>query len=214
MKRHLTAIATFLFLATPFSLVAEEVEINIESPIQYVKEDLAFVPVRRTASSDSRVLFYLSNGEKVSYLALSPGKTYTQIKNEQDQIGWVQTKLLQSSETSKYKKEALEKQITELSEKIYLLENSESSEYLRLNKEVEQLTAKNQQLLNENKTLKTIEQEQQAKIKDLSVSANKNEQERILKWFTYGGSLTLIAFLIGIIAPRLIPQKKDRRSKW
>lgn len=216
MKKHLTAIATSLFLLLPLTLHAEEdVVVNNEpSPIQYVKEDAATIPARRAASSASRVLFYLSNGDKVTYLTLSPGKTYTQVKNEKDQVGWVQTQLLQPEMSAKYKKIELENQIVNLTNKIDMLENSESSEFLKLKREVARLTEENSQLVQENADLKIVNHEQQTKIGNLSVLADQNEQKRILKWFTYGGSLALIAFLLGIIAPRLVPQRRDRRSKW
>lgn len=221
IKLSLKPISLVLLLSTAFST-------NVFAEIRYIDDTLR-IPLRSGASTDHRIISFLTSGTKVDQQYLD--------ENDQDwafvtigdgKEGWVQVRYLKNTpaakqllelsqqELNKYQKlnreqgetiktlnieiKELKKQLDELNK--HSAKSDKELEHIKdISKNAIRLDHSNTQLLEENEQLKIVHEEYEQRI--IKLESNQQNQGMI-----YGA----LAVLLGIILGWILPKMKSRRN--
>jgi len=189
------------------------------------------VMMRSGKGSKQRILRQLKSGTQVESLKIDKESGYTKIRVASGDDGWVLTRYLRSTPTSKLKLPAVEGQLkrseskrVELKKELSELKNERQS----LQREVAELQTSNRSLQDQvNRIAKlsanTIEiDDQNTQLKqrlldsDQQIDALERDNQQLgsrsdREWFLIGGAVLALGLLLGLILPRINWRKK---STW
>lgn len=198
----------------------------------YVTDDAKYT-LRRSESTNSKILKMLPSGAALTVLSEDPKTGYSRVRTSEGVEGFIVTRYTLSHPISKWyldrarkkldsmqqEKDLLNEELTQLKSSNNLTESSSQSlsqENDKLNKELIEIrkTAANAiQTRRQRDQLQerfiSVERElQQIKRKNQTLEDSTNQD-----WFLYGGFLSLLGVVLGIILPKLSWQRK-RSSSW
>jgi SH3 domain protein len=183
--------------------------------------DSVDIPLRIEESERSKIVKMLSNGAPLTVLEDNAENGYSYVQTNNGVEGFILTRYLSSSPSSRSQLDAITKKLEALQEENKLLKSSQSvnadvsKERDKLNSELTELqqTAANaiqlkqqrdqlqERVVGVERELQQLKRENQA----LTDSTNQN-------WFLYGGGLSLTGVLLGFILPRI--SWRRRSSGW
>lgn len=222
IKLLLKPIPLLLLLSAAFST-------NVFAEIRYIDDTLR-IPLRSGASTDHRIISFLTSGTKVDQQYLD--------ENDQDwafvtvgdgKEGWVQVRYLKNTpaakqllelsqqELNKYQKlnreqsetiktlnseiKELKKQLDDLSR--HSAKSDKELEHIKdISKNAIRLDHSNTQLLEENEQLKIVHEEYEQRI--IKLESNQQNQGMI-----YGALAVLLGIILGWILPKMQSRRND-----
>jgi SH3 domain protein len=198
--------------------------------IQYVSDELT-IPMRSGASTNHKILKFLTSGTAVDVLEESDDKDYVRIVlvDDESKSGWVKTELLmprpsareqlvtvdKSNQSLKEKQAslknellALQKKNSELQEAYNQLENN----YSGLQNTLARLRASAEEpirIADENEQLKLqLQKEQNNNIELVRKNAFLSD-ENIKQWFMIGAGVSIGSLILGLLITRIRWKKRD-----
>lgn len=221
----LFVFSAFILLATMFSN-----EVHAKST-KYISDELN-VPVRSGASTQHRIIKFLSSGAAVTVMDMSDDGKFAEIELADEKSAWVlnenlmdapsarerlvkaDSKLTESRQESKDLKIAIDKLKAEISE-LKKENNALQGERTNLSNSLEdlQITAANPLALS--KKNKELKQELEKVNANEAMLEKDNQQLRsnvTQEWFMIGGGVSIGSLILGLILTRINWRKK--RSSW
>lgn len=202
-------LAPIIFLFTTFlSLLSPSV---FAENNQYITENL-YTYFRSGAGDQYRIVGSIQAGSPVTILSES-GK-YTRVRDERHREGWVLTKDLSKTPSSKMENPQLKAKIEALTLKLNTIDDSWKQRVSEMQRRTAQAENQSASLLEENTHLKREMEMISNKNRNLEAMLDANKQAIAIQWFIYGGSVLGVGLLLGLVLPRLIPQRRRRPSGW
>ena len=168
---------------------------------KYVTEDL-YIFLHAGAGRQFRILGSVSAGEPLTILQISDDGDYTEILDQRQRTGWIESKFIVDTAGQRQRLPELEQQLLDEQQQTAQLSDTNQALRAQQNRLQKQLEAGKQRLAE-------MANEQQK-----LVSANEqNATHEQRAWLLKGGGLALASVFFGFILS-LLPRRKKRRSEW
>ncbi len=205
----------------------------VSAQTQYVTDQFE-VTLRSGSSTSNSIISMMKSGEKVKVIEQDPVTKYTMVETSKGKTGYILTRFLddQASGRDRFNKLKTESETLKSTIKSLKQEVDESNRIKNNDtNEISILSSKLNQTENElhdlkaatHDTLLVIQQNDSLKtrINELETDKQQLVEENIsykdstaMDWFIRGASVSLIAFLLGIIVTRIRWKKRDSWSNY
>lgn len=194
-------LSVALFACSCQALALQDTPPLEASSSHYIRDDL-FIFMHTGPSRNYRILGSVEAGTPITVLARDNDTNYTQIKDDEDRTGWVETKFVTTTMSQS-------EQLPMISEQL-----ADSQANLQ---QVQQENARLRQQLNDARqqvTQLTTQTEQQAtEVTRLTAQVERADKDELVTWFTRGGMVAGAGILLGVFLTYL-PKKRNRSKEW
>ncbi len=218
---------------TIFLIFSLFITAQVWAETRYVTDEFE-ITLRSGPSTSNNILSMLKSGDKVEIIEQDAETKYSLVETERGKKGYVLTRFLEVLPsgrdrlaklqliTDKHKEtiELLRKELSEYktqkaddSRSISTLETSLSKTEKEL-KDLKTATHDTILVLQQNDSLKSRINELEADKQKLSAENAQYKDSTAMDWFIRGASVSLIAFLLGIIVTRIRWKKRDSWSNY
>jgi len=218
MPKLLFAILAVLLVAVP-----------VDAATMYISDQFT-VPLRRGPSSTHRILHAgLPSGMALETISEDKAAGYTEVRTPTGTEGWIETQYLTAEPVAKdrltaanRRVQALETELKSVRENYQQARGTGASAESRSNElskdlakaqnelaEIKRVSATSIAQYEENKKLKSTNQELQAQVSQLSERVNQLERNAALRWFLAGGVLVVAGLVLGVMI-----KARPKRSSW
>ena len=224
MTKRISQLISFVFITVIISSTSSA------EPKRYVTDDLT-IPMRTGTTNSHKILKFLNSGTAVLIKEITEdGKhAWIMLADDNNKLGWVETKHLQDIPVARDRIISIEKKITSIRGKNKTLKN----ELADLNKQYKALEKENLELENRKqdlmstltrlrdsaaKPIETAEENLQL-LDEIAVQKQDNEKllrkvailsdENIKEWFLIGGGVAIGSLILGLLLTRISWKKKD-----
>lgn len=194
----LIKIITSIFIISFFSSL-------VSATTKYITEDLNTF-FRAGAGNQYRISGAIKSGEKVT--VLSTKNRYSLVKDSRNREGWVLTRELSDSPSSKVENPQLKLKIQDLTLKLNEIDNVWKQRVSEMQRRTQQAESQSNILLEQNSQLKREIEIVKNKNSSLEALLDAEKQAIAIQWFIYGGSVLGVGLLLGLILPLIWPKKR------
>ncbi len=167
----------------------------------YVSDEL-FTYTHSGPGIKYKIVGIVNAGEKIKVVSTSENAEYTQIIDSKGRNVWMNSKYISNQPGLKEQLEELKISYSKMDKNKINLEKELATNI----KQVQELKKLNSSL---SKELKQVQQ----KNEKLNEKLDKEQNELLMRWFTYGGIVAGAGLIFGLILPYLIPSKKQK-ARW
>ena len=167
----------------------------------FIRDDL-FVFMHTGPTRNYRILGSIVAGEPVAVLAVNQDTEFTQIKDSENRVGWVESRFLSEELPAQHQLQLLSEQLTDT---------------VKLESD---LTQKNQRLSSQNEALSTQVKDLKQRLLEAETAKNNAEkalqnadQSNDMQWLVRGGLITGGGVLLGVLLT-FLPKKRRREDNW
>lgn len=189
-----------------FSLFAQQVAEDeiAERPNEpaYISESV-YIFMHAGPGRQYRILGSINAGESIGIIQRSDDGKYTEILNQKQRTGWIESKFVTANPPTASRVPVLQ---TELAQAL----SEQQLANQRLNVKENEVQTLAEQVLSLSKQVKQLESENNAL--SLALTATNSKQDG-KDWLVKGGVMSLISVLFGYIIS-VLPRRKKRRSEW
>ena len=226
MTKRITQLTIFIFFALTL------VSTSWAESSKYVTDDLT-IPMRTGTTTSHKILKFLNSGTEVVIKEITEdgNHAWIMLADDNNKLGWVETKLLQNQPVARDRIVSINKKITTISDKNQGLKKELSSlkqQYKELEQINQQLESRKQDLMttltklrdSAAKPIETAEENVQLQ-KDISEQKQINEEllhkvailsdENIKEWFLIGSGVAIGSLILGLLITRISWKK---RGSW
>ncbi len=179
----------------------------------FISDDL-FTYMHTGPGSNYRIIGSVDAGTKITITNTNKASGYSQIRDNKNRTGWVESKYVTTTQGLKARLPVLEAELKKVKlalmneQKIAELKNNDLLESLKQRTtqvtELEQHTSDLNQKLND----------AQSEIRTLSARIDTQKDDLLMRYFSYGGLVAGIGLLLGLILPHILPRRKKSGSGW
>lgn len=180
---------------------------------RYIADKL-FTYMHSGPSNQFRILGSIDAGEKVKLIEVNKESGYSHIADERGRTGWVESRFITREVSNSLRLPALEKELEEVKKLLANARQNADSEKAGL---AESLELRNQQIADLERNYADISKQltdSQSEIRELRAKLDKQKEDLLLKYFTYGGGVAGIGLLLGLVLPHIIPRRKRHPAGW
>jgi len=180
---------------------------------RYIADKL-FTYMHSGPSNQYRILGSIDAGEKVKLIEVNKESGYSHIADERGRTGWVESRFITREVSNTLRLPALEKELEEVKKLLANARQNADSEKAGL---AESLELRNQQIADLERNYADISKQltdSQSEIRELRAKLDKQKEDLLLKYFTYGGGVAGIGLLLGLVLPHIIPRRKRHPAGW
>jgi len=167
----------------------------------YVSDEL-FTYTHSGPGTKYKIVGIVNAGEKIKVVSTSENAQYTQIIDSKGRNVWMSSKYISNQP-------GLKKQLEELKISYSKMDKNK----ITLEKELATNINQVQELKKLNSSLSKELKQVQQKNEKLNEKLDKEQNELLMRWFTYGGIVAGAGLIFGLILPYLIPSKKQK-ARW
>ena len=167
----------------------------------YVSDEL-FTYTHSGPGTKYKIVGIVNAGEKIKVVSTSENAEYTQIIDSKGRNVWMSSKYISNQP-------GLKKQLEELKISYSKMDKNK----ITLEKELTTNINQVQELKKLNSSLSKELKQVQQKNEKLNEKLDKEQNELLMRWFTYGGIVAGAGLIFGLILPYLIPSKKQK-ARW
>lgn len=167
----------------------------------YVSDEL-FTYTHSGPGTKYKIVGIVNAGEKIKVVSTSENAEYTQIIDSKGRNVWMSSKYISNQP-------GLKKQLEELKISYSKMDKNK----ITLEKELATNINQVQELKKLNSSLSKEVKQVQQKNEKLNEKLDKEQNELLMRWFTYGGIVAGAGLIFGLILPYLIPSKKQK-ARW
>ncbi len=178
---------------------------------KYITENLQTY-FRTGAGDQYRLVGAITAGEPVSVLATK--NKYSLVRDSRKREGWILTRDLSDTPSSKDENPKLKAKIDALTLRLNSLDDSWKQRVSEMQRRTAQAESQSSALLEENSNLKREIALVKNKNRSLEAMLDANKQAIAIQWFIYGGSVLAVGLLLGLLLPRLVPNRRRRPNGW
>ncbi|WP_238786484.1 TIGR04211 family SH3 domain-containing protein [Gilliamella sp. ESL0232] len=179
---------------------------------KYVTDNVD-IYLRRGPGSQYAYSNAVKAGEKVVELEKSADGKFTRIQLNNGSTAWIETSKLNEQPSYKERFPVLEAKLAEYQDKV---DNAEANQQKLLSDYIQKLqTAEKsiETLQNKNEALEQQVKEQNSRIESMLNQVDDKRRDLIVTWFTYGGLVAGGGLILGLILPRIIPNRR-KKDRW
>lgn len=173
----------------------------------YVSNDL-FTYTHSGPGLKYKILGIVNAGEEITVLNNEAG--FTQIKNSKGNTVWIDSKYVSDQPGLADQLEALKIEYSKLDEKLRTFEDKANENKAGLEEDLNSNINQVQELKKTNATLSKELQKVKEENDTLNNLLDKDKNELLLQWFSYGGMVAGVGLLLGLILPSIIPSRKSK----
>ncbi|MCW8334395.1 SH3 domain-containing protein [Vibrio sp. SCSIO 43135] len=180
---------------------------------RYIADKL-FTYMHSGPSNQFRIIGSIDAGDKIKLLTSNKETGYSQILDGKGRKGWVESRFITRQESMAVRLPKLEKELSEVKEKLANARNNADSEKAGL---VDSLEVRNQQISELEQNYSDISSQltaSQTEVRELRARLDTQKEDLLLKYFMYGGGVAGGGLLFGLILPHIIPRRKKSPSGW
>nr|WP_194717255.1 TIGR04211 family SH3 domain-containing protein [Vibrio sp. S9_S30] len=188
------------------------------APVSFAKDryisDNLFTYMHAGPSNQFRIIGSVNAGDKITLVATNPDSGYSQVVDSKGRKGWVDSKYVSTRPSIAERLPALEKELTEVKEKLANARRNSDDEKSGL---VNSLEARNEQIKELEKNYADMNKQltaSQSEVRELRAKLDTQKEDLLLKYFMYGGGVAGIGLIFGLVLPHLIPRRKKAPSGW
>ncbi len=167
----------------------------------YVSDEL-FTYTHSGPGTKYKIIGIVNAGEKIKIVSTSENAEYTQIIDSKGRNVWMNSKYISNQP-------GLKEQL----EKLKISYAKMDKNQITLEKELATNINQVQELKKLNSSLSKELKEVQEKNEKLNERLDKEQNELLMRWFTYGGIVAGAGLIFGLILPYLIPSRKQK-TRW
>ncbi|XOB60854.1 TIGR04211 family SH3 domain-containing protein [Campylobacterota bacterium DY0563] len=167
----------------------------------YVSDEL-FTYTHSGPGTKYKIVGIVNAGEKIRIISTNEKTGYTQIIDSKDRKVWINSKYISNQP-------GLKKQLEKLKISYSKLDKNQITLEKELATNIDQL----QELKKINSSLSKELKQVQEKNEKLNERLDKEQNELLMRWFTYGGIVAGAGLIFGLILPYLIPNRKQK-ARW
>ena len=190
----------------------------LASPAAFAQDryiaDKLFTYMHSGPNSTFRIIGSVDAGEKITYLQTNKSTGYTQVQDNRGRKGWVESKFVSTQESIALRMPKLEKELTEVKDKLANARQSADSENAGL---ASSLDSRNKQISELEQNYSEISQQltrSQTENRELRAKLDTQKDDLLLKYFMYGGGVAGIGLLLGLVLPHIIPRRRKSPNGW
>ena len=188
LRKKTSLLLTFIFVTSLANAATHYVSDNLHTFIH------------SGASTKYKILGSVTVGEKIKVIKRNKNTGFTLIKDSKGRRGWINSKFISTRPGLKERLPKLEVKLTKLNEKLNTAEENEESHSIEVLK-----------LQNHNAILNKQLEQIQVQNRKLNAKLDTQEDDLLMRWFTYGGMVGGAGLLLGLIIPILIPNRRNKR---
>ena len=200
MKRLLSVLAMSLALLAPFTQAADN----------YISDEL-FTYMHSGPGAQYRIIGSINAGTKITRIKSSG--SYTQVIDNKNRKGWVESKYLTTEPSLKIKFPALQAELTEVKASL----NKEKKDSQTRNQDlIDSLAQRTNRVKELEKHTNELNQQlinAQSEIRELRAKIDTQKEDLLMRYFSYGGLVAGAGLLLGLVLPHVIP-KRRRNNGW
>ncbi len=170
--------------------------------VNYYVSDELFTYTHSGPGTKYKIIGIVNAGEKIKIVSTNENAEYTEIIDSKGRNVWMNSKYISNQP-------GLKKQLEEL--KISYLKMDKNQ--ITLEKELATNINQVEELKKINSSLSKELKEVQEKNEKLNERLDKEQNELLMRWFTYGGIVAGAGLIFGLILPYLIPSRKQK-TRW
>lgn len=167
----------------------------------YVSDDL-FTYTHSGPGTKYKIIGIVNAGEKIKIISTNQKAGYTQIIDSKNRKVWINSEYISNQP-------GLKKQL----EKLKISYSKLDKNQITLEKELATNIDQVQELKKINSSLSKELKQVQEKNEKLNERLDKEQNELLMRWFTYGGIVAGAGLIFGLILPYLIPNRKQK-TRW
>lgn len=167
----------------------------------FIRDDL-FVFMHTGPTRNYRILGSIVAGEPITVLAVNKETEFSQIKDSENRVGWVESRFLSEELPAQHQLQLLSEQLTNTAK----LESD--------------LSQKNQRLSSQNEVLSTQVNDLTQRLSEAELARANAEQAlhnadqtNDMQWLVRGGLITGGGVLLGVLLT-FLPKKRRREDNW
>ncbi len=199
-------LLTALFTQATTAMAAAD-----EPNARWVSDSLN-VYVRSGPSDGHRITGTLSSGQKVELITSQDG--YSQVRSATGKVAWLPSSDLQAVPGQAERLPQLEQRVLELGAE---LKGIDDAWKLRVQGMQETLDARKTLIDELQSTRSTLEEQltrSQSEVRALKAQLGNEQQQVLMTYLLYGGSIAGAGLLVGLLLPTLLRVKRRRSDQW
>jgi len=149
-----------------------------------------------------KIVGSVNAGDKITVLERNKEAGFTKIKDSRGRVAWVRSIYVSAQVGIQERFNELQKDFARLQQATTTLEKKLQ---IKSNK-VNELEKSNSLLQEELRNFKILNEE-------LNKKLDNEQNELLMRWFSYGGMVGGIGLLLGLILPSMMPDKR-RKNRW
>lgn len=194
-------LAVALFACSCQAVAQQETSTLEASSSHYIRDDL-YIFMHTGPGRNYRILGSVEAGTPVTVLDTDNESEYTQVSDNQDRQGWVESKFVTTTMSQSEQLPMLREKVEQHQAQM----QSVQQENAQLRK---QLSDARQQV-----TQLTTQTEKQVKeLATLTSQVESADRDELVTWFTRGGIVAGAGILLGILIAYM-PKKRNRSKEW
>lgn len=181
-----------------------------ESGDAWVTEDLTTY-VRSGPTDGYRIVGTLTAGEKVQ--SLSSKGNYTRVKSESGDTVWILSEELEDTPSAREKLPQLEARVAELTNELDNINATWEERVATMKQNLKNRAERIDELETRNDELESDAETLRKQSRELNARLDTQEEDLLMRYFTYGGGVAGAGLLVGLIVPHL-PRRRKKRDRW
>ncbi|SHO59085.1 TIGR04211 family SH3 domain-containing protein [Vibrio quintilis] len=180
----------------------------------YYIADKLFTYMHSGPSNQYRIIGSVDAGEKIKLIKSNKETGYSEVVDTRGRKGWVQNKFITSTESMASRLPRLEEELANVKQLLADAEKKSNQEKAGL---ADSLNVRNKQISELETNYSEISQKltaSQSEIRQLRAKLDTQEEDLLMKYFMYGGSVAFAGILFGMLLPHIVPKRKKSRSDW
>jgi len=180
---------------------------------RYIADKL-FTYMHSGPNNTYRIIGSVDAGEKIKLLQANKQTGYSEVLDNRGRKGWVESKFVSRQESMALRLPKVEKELADVKEKLANARQSADSEKAGL---ASSLDSRNKQISELEQNYSEISQQltsSQTENRELRAKIDTQKDDLLLKYFMYGGGVTGIGLLFGLLLPHIIPRRKKSPNGW
>jgi len=199
-----------IFKKTSLLLTTMCLSSSVFAANSYVSDEL-FTYTLNGPGTKYKILGRVHAGDKIDILTTSKG--YTKIKDKRGRSVWINSNAVSHKTSLKEQLKELQTKYSKLEKKLLSEEEKSHKNKIELEKNLNLNTNKVLELKETNILLSKKLKETQIINKSINNKLDKERNELLMRWFSYGGIVAGVGLLLGLLIPTLIPSRK-KKSSW
>ncbi len=194
-----------LLSATSLMALAQQAEGNA-----WVSEELTTY-VRSGPTDGYRIIGTLTAGEPVEVLETSGD--YTRVENSEGDTVWVLSQELQETPSAREQLPVQEARVEALSAELEGINETWEQRVASMTQTLEVREQRIADLEARNNELDSETEQSRQQVRALQARLDTQEEDLLMRYFMYGGSVAGAGLLVGLIVPHL-PRRRKKRDRW
>ncbi|MCK2046653.1 TIGR04211 family SH3 domain-containing protein [Chromohalobacter moromii] len=178
---------------------------------QYWVSDKLPTYVRSGPTEGYRIVGTLESGDPVTLLGQQ--NDYSRVRSEEGDVVWIPSRYLQDSPSASSRLPELQTRVDELTSKLDGINEEWEQRVHDMKATLNERAQRIEDLEARNDELNTAYSDAQETTRKLKARLDTQEQDLLMRYFTYGAAVAGAGLLVGLIVPHL-PRRRKRRSGW